>query len=53
MAVTVNDLREQVIRLEAVCEEYVRDKDDFYETHRDAYQRICDFVTSLLSTYSY
>ena len=29
MAVTVNDLREQVIRLEAVCEEYVRDKDDF------------------------
>lgn len=58
MAVTVNDLREQVIRLEAVCEEYVRDKDDFYEIHRDAYQRICgtivcDFVTSLLSTYSY
>lgn len=58
MAVTVNDLREQVIRLEAVCEEYIRDKDDFYETRRDAYQRICgtivcDFVTSLLSTYSY
>lgn len=58
MLVTTVSLREQVTRLEAVCELYIRDKDVFYDTHKDAYERICgtivcDFVSCFRSAYSY
>lgn len=58
MLVTAASLREHVTRLESVCELYIRDKDVFFDTHEDAYQRICgtivcDFVSCFKSAYSY